>query len=465
LVDIMPTILDMTGLETPVAAQGESLTGLFDPDATAAARFVYSEAFYARLHFGWSELFAVQDQRHKLIMSSDPELYDLLEDPDEADDLARSDTALFDRLEAVAEEMVAEISRNSLATETAIVDEETLSKLASLGYLGGASTSAARADLLASPREKIDVYNKTNRARELMYQADYEGAERLFREVLSDNPGVLDVYRSLGQLYEIERRWAEAEEVYRLAIPLTPQDPYAYILLAQTQLDRGLTAEAETTLLDALDFVEPSADIYCTLGDINRTQADYREAVGYFGNCARLNPASAAAHAGMAAVYLQVGQRDRAEQSARSAVAIDDSIAGAHFILAQIHEAAGRSMPAAYEYIQELRYSPADTNARFNLAVIYRVAGKTAHEERHLIRILEIDPEHPRALLFLGMHYLNRSKRYERAVELVTAAVAKPMENRELALGYLLLADLYERLGDPIRSAEYGRRGRALPGR
>ena len=163
---------------------------------------------------------------------------------------------------------------------------------------------------------------------------------------MSEESGVLDVYRSLGQLYTIQRRFAEAEEVYRLAIPLTPQDPYAYILLAQTQLDRGLTAAAETTLLDALDFVDSSADIYCTLGDINRTQADYREAVGYFGNCARLDPASAA-----------------------------------------------------------------------------------AHEERHLIRILEIDPEHPRAL------------------------------------GYLLLSDLYERLGDPIRSAEYGRRGRALPGR
>ncbi|MCH7823908.1 MAG: tetratricopeptide repeat protein [Acidobacteria bacterium] len=218
-------------------------------------------------------------------------------------------------------------------------------------------------------------------------------------------------------------------------------------------------------MLDALAFVDSSSDIYCTLGDINRTQADYRAAVGYFEDCLRFNPAPSAAYAGLAAVYLQLGERDLAEENARSALAINDSIPGAHFTLAQIHEAVGRSMQAANEYLQEIENSPDDTNARFNLAVIYRVAGKTLPEEKLLSRILEIDPEHPRALLFLGMNYVNRGKRYARAVELVTAAVAKPMETRELVLGYFLLADLYNRLGDPIRSAEYGRRGQALTGR
>ena len=63
LIDVMPTILDMSGLEIPEAVQGQSLTSLFLEGAAPETRFVYSETFYARYHYGWSELTAIQDER------------------------------------------------------------------------------------------------------------------------------------------------------------------------------------------------------------------------------------------------------------------------------------------------------------------------------------------------------------------------------------------------------------------
>ena len=63
LIDVMPTILDMSGLEIPEAVQGQSLTSLFLEGAALETRFLYSETFYARYHYGWSELTAIQDER------------------------------------------------------------------------------------------------------------------------------------------------------------------------------------------------------------------------------------------------------------------------------------------------------------------------------------------------------------------------------------------------------------------
>jgi len=464
-VDIMPTILDMAGLEVPAAVQGESLTALFDPTATAAPRFVYSEALYARLHFGWSELAAIQDGRHKLIMSSDPELYDLLEDPDEADDLATWDTALFDQLESVGEELLDEISRDSIAPELMIADEATLAKLASLGYLGGVSTSGGSSEVLASPREKIGIFDKTHRARKIMLLGEYAEAERLFREVLSEDPGVVAVYRYMGWLYTHQQRFEEAAAVFKQAVPLKPTDAYFYIRLAETQLGLGLAAEAETTMLDALSFVDPDSEVYYTLGNIKRAQDDDAAAIGYFEDSLALNPESSAAHATLATLYLRLGQPRRAWENARSALAIDDGIRGAHFTMAQIHEAGDELPQATAEYLREIANSPADTNARFNLAMIYRDGGQIAALEEQLNRILEVDPAHARGLLALGEIYLGRGTDYARAVEMVTAAVALPLQTQELILGYYILSQLHARLGDRIKSAEYERLGRALAGR
>ena len=49
---------------------------------------VYSEALYARYHFGWSELTALTDERYRYIKAPREELYDLERDPRERTNIA-----------------------------------------------------------------------------------------------------------------------------------------------------------------------------------------------------------------------------------------------------------------------------------------------------------------------------------------------------------------------------------------
>ena len=44
---------------------------------------IYSESLSPRYHFGWSELYALSDDRYRLIRAPEDELYDLSQDPDE----------------------------------------------------------------------------------------------------------------------------------------------------------------------------------------------------------------------------------------------------------------------------------------------------------------------------------------------------------------------------------------------
>jgi len=464
LIDVMPTILDMAGFETPEAVQGESLTPLFRADASANSKYVYAESFYARFHYGWSDLTSIQDERYKLIMSPDPELYDLAEDPGETTNLVDQENDLYRRLAAAAEEFVSRIGESSAQTEFMAVDEDTLAKLASLGYLGSFS-SATDAEVMASPRGKIGIYNKSIRARELMHREDYEDAERILLEILDEDPQVLDAHQSLGQLYTLQERFDEAVEVFRRAIPLKPEDPSGYINLADAQLKIGLVEEAEQTVVDSFSFTEPNGYLLYLLGNINLGQEDYDEAIEAFEDCLGVNPESSAAQAGLAAAYFDLGRIDLAGRNARAALEMNDQVPGANFTLARVHEARGEIPEAVQTYLREIEISPDDTGSHFNLAMIYRVAGQSVQEEQYLARTLEINPEAPRALLFMARIYLNRGQDLERAVQMVTTAVDAELETQELALGYFLLADLHNRLGDPARAREYALKARSLAGR
>ena len=463
LVDVMPTILEMIGVEIPAVVQGQSLVPLFQSGGGTQHRFVYSETFYARFHYGWSELTAIQDERYKLIMSPDPELYDLAEDPGETTNLVSRERELFERLEAVASELVGEMSENGGGAEFMAVDEETMARLASLGYLGSFSMSADDpGEKLASPRGKIGIYNKSIRARWLMQTERYDEAELLLQEIVSEDPGVLDAYQTLGQLFTLQERFADAVDIYKQAIPLKPEDAYAYVKLADAQLELGLVEEAEKTALDSFNFIDPNVHILYLLGNIRRLQSRYPEAIPYYEQCLALSPEYAVAYSGLAGAYFELEDLQAAEDNARQALAINDSLPSMHFTLARIHAERGEPQQAVAEYLREIEIFPDHVGTHFNLAMIYRGAGQSVEEERHLTRVLEIDPENPRGLIFMARMYMNRGENFAHAVEMVTAAVAEPLETQDLVLGYFLLADLYGRLGDPVKAREYALKAQSL---
>ena len=123
-------------------------------------------------------------------MSPDPELYDLAEDPGETINLAVTEKDLYESLEATADQFIDEIGEGGTSGEFMAVDEDTLAKLASLGYIGSfVPTEEESVEELASPREKIGIYNKSIQARQRMHTEKYEEAEELLIRIQERSPG------------------------------------------------------------------------------------------------------------------------------------------------------------------------------------------------------------------------------------------------------------------------------------
>jgi hypothetical protein len=155
LVDVFPTIAALLGERAPEGLAGESLFAR--ASGGPVGRRVYSETLYPRLHFGWSDLASLTDDRYQYIAAPEPELYEWREDPSERKNLAPATPAPFRSMRAD----LARIPRPLQPPGAA--DPETIRRLASLGYLTGVAPSGEERDR-QDPKRAIAVLETFRRA-------------------------------------------------------------------------------------------------------------------------------------------------------------------------------------------------------------------------------------------------------------------------------------------------------------
>jgi arylsulfatase A-like enzyme/Flp pilus assembly protein TadD len=230
LVDLLPTLAGAAGAEVPAGLPGTSLLSLAGGSAPPA-RAIYGETLYPRLHLGWSELRSLVDDRHHYIEGPQPELYDVVTDPGERNDLRsshrREAAALRDRLAEVPLALAAPGS----------ADPEEMQRLAALGYLGA---PAAAEGPRRNPREHIAVLARVQETFLLNQQGRYRESVEVCREILRDYPELVDVYNQMAGNLRRLGRLDEALTAYREAVTRSPSliDSLA-IEIGKLELDLG----------------------------------------------------------------------------------------------------------------------------------------------------------------------------------------------------------------------------------
>jgi len=350
LVDILPTLLELSGLPIPAAVQGRSLAPLFDPAAAAQPRTVYAESYFPRLRYGWSELRSIQNDRYKLIASVDPELFDLADDPDEQHNLVGRLNSVFLEMSNAAAAMFAQLEGNVSAEQT-VVDEQTRRQLAALGYL---SATAALVDEdnaeVPSPREKIAVHNRLLDVFSLFQAAEYEKAEGLLLELLASDDEAI-VHRTLAGVYVETGDEDRAIQHLHKALQIYERLPEAHFMLGQLFARRGDHAEAAGEYLLELEMAPTHAlanlrlaEAYGNLGDPRLEEQSLRRAL-------ELNADLAQAGLHLARIHLEKGEQyeeavDIAERALSGELSVRDRALGL-FLLADLHNRLGNEALSA----------------------------------------------------------------------------------------------------------------------
>jgi arylsulfatase A-like enzyme/uncharacterized protein HemY len=462
LVDVMPTVVDLAGLALPPGVQGRNLVPLLSGRGRLEEKPVYSESYYARLHFGWSELASIQDGRYKLVESSDPELYDLESDPGEQQNFAARDRDRYLALRRQLTSLTAEWASHPLNAQPAVSDPESARKLASLGYLTGASPPRAGGEgSPPSPRAKLDLYNKLNAAL-AAGPSDPGKAEKMLAEILKEDPAVVDARVALANVRLKQHRWADAIPDLEESLRERPADVTLGISLAMALRSAGRPGDAERLLENRIGNGLSDARLPFLLGVIAEGKGDRAAADAWFGKALAADPHSAPSASAFSEVLLNRGDLDGALREADRAIALDPRVEGAHYCRGAVLERRGNAAEAFEEYGREVANNAVSERTFQSLMNLGRRLGRLPEESTFLEASINRHPDATLPRLYRSRNLLDRAEDLQDAVELAESGLELASTDRQKAFACLLLADLFDRLGDPGRSHQFAERGKAL---
>jgi Flp pilus assembly protein TadD len=212
-------------------------------------------------------------------------------------------------------------------------------------------------------------------------------AERLFRQVLQEQPQHPEALRLLGVLLVQRGAQDQGQALLEAAATLSPDDPAAVLGLGLAHCQRGALDEAEVCFRRALD----------------------------------LDPHSAEAHNNLADILVARGETAAARELLERALELDPDYHQAHFNLGNLLAVEGQARAAMDHYLRAEQLAPEDWQTKCNMALLLRQMGVLEAAERTLRRARLLEPTSPVLALNLASVLLDTGK-FEEAEKLCREA-------------------------------------------
>jgi arylsulfatase A-like enzyme/Tfp pilus assembly protein PilF len=450
-VDILPSILQVLGISVPKEVQGNSfLPAILGKDADIE-QLAYSETYYPRYHYGWSELKSIRSSRYKFIHAPKPELYDLTQDPDEKSNIYDQKASEAKRYEKELKELEEKMSVEGIEEKNPQkMDQEAEEKLRALGYIGGFTSSAklSKTKNLADPKDKIFLYIRIKMAEGYAANEDYDKALQEINPVIAEDPGIMEARQVRAQIFLRIGRSEEAIEDCQEALKIDPEYESAILTLAhayrlQEKYDDAIAGYDRLIQLNPRD-----ARPHVNLGDIYLKLKDIDKATSHLQQAIEMDPEmSSRAHNLLGSAYLEKKKLEEAEQEITKALELRPRIPDAHYFLALLYEERQDFSRALEEYKKEIELHPAAYPAHYNLALLYGKMGSPQEQIKHLKECINHNKNFSKAYLFLAKAYLDLEQNFDEAIRLAKKGLELEPESEAAPLGHYILADIYNRMG------------------
>ena len=246
LTDVFPTVL-----EEAAGTVNPGRVSLIDatPDPK---RSIYSETYYPRLQYGWSELTSFVGPDVHYIHAPRLELYRYRSDPVEKTNVADQ----YRREVSAFRQEIQKIAAAHPFAEPRVSDPEDEKKLAALGYVG---STVSASGVLPDPKDKLDVLNEFGAANDAVRAGRYAEAASRMEAVLKKNPDFITGYGVLAQAYRKLGRQELALATLRTQMNHSPGNAQIAIALADLLLEMKRYEEARDHALLAVKGGGPFA--------------------------------------------------------------------------------------------------------------------------------------------------------------------------------------------------------------
>ncbi len=365
LVDVMPTLLEESGIDVPKQVQGESLRALIKsksgdsgPDVEKwRDRPAFSQADFAHQTFGWSVLQSFRTGKYLYVQAPRRELYDEDTDPKAEHNLAESSAAVTDtiagQLEMFRQKTTGTSPGQQLSAEkTALLDPAAQTKLTALGYIASGGNTVSKPGNVrreVDPKDGIQTANAIRRVNSLVADENFDAAVPLLQDLIAKNPDMPMLYRDLAGTYMSQGNYEKAVPLLRKTVELDPDSAATHVNLAKGLMGAGDFAgaipELESVIAKTPDYVEAHVLLEVAYARTHQGPETIRE-------CRKVLeflPEHFQSHLILGRFLATAGDLNSAMAELKKAAALKPDAPGPHTTLADIYDRLGRKMDAERE--------------------------------------------------------------------------------------------------------------------
>jgi choline-sulfatase len=372
--DLAPTLLELAGLPAD-GMDGTSFRAALGASSVSGAA-VYSETFYPRYHFGWSELFSLTEPRYRYVRAPRPELFDLSSDPRETKNLADERASVASAMSRALEQKVA----LGAAPKPEDVPSDVREKLQALGYVGAGAASTTGGSL-PDPKDHIGAYEEFKKGLSLRLAGRKAEAIEQLRSVVRANPDMRDAWEMLGVTLIDADRQREGIEALDRTIALDPTRPEPHLALAKIY---ALDGRRDLAVQHAEVAAAREPGKACeTLAQLMLDQGRYDRAADYARRSLEADSSRVMSHFALGIVAQRAGRYEEALAAFRKAEEANRLQKGTvvlklHASMADCLARLGREAEAEREFLVEIRDIPWSREGHVGLAMLYRSQGRDA---------------------------------------------------------------------------------------
>lgn len=399
-IDVLPTVLDLCGLDIPAQTEGRSLRPLLEgkPDPP---RISFFESRYLEGLFGWSPFSGVEQWPSKLIRAPHSEIFDLARDPVEIENLFGSDAATSHQLEHLLDDFQARVPATSEnASEKNKIDEATRRALTSLGYVSGGGRSSSADSTVEDPKDHI-------RSVRLFQQVMGGPSTRTvptdldtIRELSRLEPDQANIQQLLGEFLWHFEKFPEAAIAFERATELAPDDPALRLKLAALARKRGDTSGAQQHLSAAYELDASNPAVLFEMAEHEARALNYSLAEQYYRRCIEIDPEFVPALGHLAALLVFLGREAESIPPLEQSFALDrgdrqDRAFRRYLMGIALWDTRQDAVSAITHLERATELNPDLPGPHRYLALIYAEKGRTDEATHHARQYLQLTPGGP----------------------------------------------------------------------
>ncbi|MCI0416952.1 sulfatase-like hydrolase/transferase [bacterium] len=419
-IDLVPTILDLVGIQIPAAVHGASIIPIIE-GKEKKKRVAYSESFYSLFHYGWSALEGVTSKKYKYIQAPRPELFEVQKDWGEMKNIAQQNGPLARAMKSELDGIITVYAKKDLQSPRNM-DLEMAEKLRSLGYIASRVSPTKRSEKI-DPKDKIYLAVRLQEAAGAALAKNYPLAIRLIEPVLKEQGNIVEGLYVAGVSYAGVGNYDQAIHYLLQAISLTPDHAMAQYNLGAAYLMKNDLKQSEYWLLKVVEASPQLISAHIKLGQVYQTAKKPEQAAPHFQKAIAFYEKSlkqttsktsrAGLFASLAEIQFSAGDLGKAGESLREAVRLNPQKPSLHYNLAQVYEALDDNNSAIREYEEEIRVNPSDFRAFTNAGILYYEAKRLPDAVRCFQKSVELNQDDPRGYLQLAAVYRMMGKNEE----------------------------------------------------